>query len=64
MVFHKIRKEEEMTGSNAARTVATMFAIPAPASAMLLSAIWPLNRHLAVAAVAVARPVHGSYPIS
>jgi hypothetical protein len=45
-----------MTGSKAARTVATMFTIPAPASAVLLSAIWRLDRHLAVAAVAVARP--------
>jgi len=46
-----------MTGSKAARTVATMFTIPAAASAVLFSAIWRLDRHPAVAAVAVARPV-------
>jgi hypothetical protein len=39
-----------MTGSKAARTVATMFIMPAAA------AIWRLDRHPAVAAVAVAAP--------
>ena len=46
-----------MIGSKAARTVATLFTIPAAASAVLFSAIWRLDRHPAVAAVAVARPV-------
>jgi len=46
-----------MTASKAVRTVATMFTIPAAASAELLSAIWRLDRHPGRRRRASSRPV-------